>query len=142
MRMIRFRAWQKEQKKMYSPETMSEDQLTLMPDGRGFANISSTSTRLSAIDNNKRMIPLQYTGLQDKNGREIYEGDIIRDIEKLTWQVLYNESEACFDIQNMDKKSRLQRIHLHSSFEDLEVIGNIYENPELIKGDKNERQNK
>jgi len=42
MRSIKFRGWHKELKTMFSAEEMGADQLTLMPNGRGFANISST----------------------------------------------------------------------------------------------------
>ena len=93
-----------------------------------------TSEDLESCDNWKVM---QYTGLKDKNGKEIYEGDIIRIkpnpkdyggykghnyIEYVFW----NDEEACYDIAN-DRTWLLLK-------SDIEIIGNIYENPELIGG--------
>lgn len=123
MREIKFRGWHKEQKKMYSAEEMGQDQLTLMPDGRGFANIHSTSTKLSQIDNNQQMIPLQYTGLKDKNGIEIYEGDIVEWRNK-HWYKVYFEN-GCYKADGYELESYAK--------EEIKIIGNIYENPELLE---------
>lgn len=81
---------------------------------------------------------MQFTGLKDKNGKEIYEGDIIkwlgfearegRQIRPERIKVVANEVssyiESCFRLRN-----------ILSTNSTVEVIGNIYENPELI-GDK------
>ena len=67
----------------------------------------------------------QYTGLKDKNGKEIYEGDIAKGGEVI-YQVGFNL--GTFELQK-DKKA--VGIGLVDTEESLEVIGNIYENPEL-----------
>lgn len=78
-----------------------------------------------------RYIPLQYTGLTDKNGIEVCEGDFIR--------IKYNENSE-EEIRVVEKEiTRDGDGHLCSGFllinvfeeENMEVIGNIYENPEL-----------
>lgn len=128
MKELKFRAWHKEQKKMYSAEEMGQDQLTLMTDGRGFANISGVDTKLSRIDDGRTMIPLQYTGLKDSYAKEEYFGDIIREedgtiriIEDGCSAVLFRNPQVTFDIKYF------WELKQH------EVIGNIYENPEIME---------
>lgn len=74
------------------------------------------------------IIPQQYTGLQDSNGKDIYEGDIVRYIlgdrvyvEQIAWE------HFCWVFLSFDGGSSSPIVSLPS----LEVIGNITENPEL-----------
>jgi uncharacterized phage protein (TIGR01671 family) len=69
----------------------------------------------------------QYTGLKDKHGNEIYEGDILGSSHGNLGPVQYRAEYAAFGI---DWKGVEDADLLH--WEELEVIGNIYENPDLI----------
>lgn len=84
---------------------------------------------------------LQYTGVNDVNGVEIFEGDIVKFKFKAygqgsvvhyrgTGQVVYKETEARFVVQTKKIDEDLKQSDYSIKFE---VVGNIYENPKLIK---------
>ena len=133
MREIKFRAWDNKQKSMSASFTLSDmHEATYM-------NLEPKNH----IDNYKIM---QYTGLKDKNGKEIYEGDQLKINNKWQGVVKYgiaNAFDGCcsyvklcgFYIERKDSHSIMfnyEGQHLNPE-EEYEVIGNIYENPELLK---------
>lgn len=78
----------------------------------------------------------QYTGMKDKNGKRIFEGDIIDFSDRSDSDgygvVKYDASETEFGIEYDNIYESLGK---HYYPEDIEVIGNIYDNPNLVRGD-------
>ena len=70
----------------------------------------------------------EYTGLKDKNGKEIYEGDILTAGGQRV-KVIYNNITASFDLETVNK-GLMGMAGVNTV---LESIGNIYENPELME---------
>jgi uncharacterized phage protein (TIGR01671 family) len=113
-REIKFRAWGKKYKQMYgggdirAPLAYPDDDIVLM----------------------------QYTGLLDRFGVKIYEGDVVKavychlEIEATNYEIVFDDDVACFAFHRRGAEHRF-RYEFRDGHE-FEVIGNIHENPELI----------
>ena len=84
----------------------------------------------------------QYTGLKDINGKEIYEGDIIKGLDSTKNDILHvvewDDQTASFEVYLIPFDKHLHKSPLSQNWLDLfdkEIIGNIYDNPELLKGE-------
>lgn len=131
MRGIKVKAWHKKMNRMFSAEELGRDQMTLSADGRGLVNISGRSTEESVFYG-ETMIPLEYTGMKDKNGKEIYEGDIVD--EKYKWQIVFEDGAFYCEQSTFSRQLLWEVIHKRYKAQcPLEIIGNIYESPELLK---------
>jgi uncharacterized phage protein (TIGR01671 family) len=117
MREIKFRAWDKGR--------MIEPMGLLMRDAPQWLDKLSSEAIL-----------MQYTGLHDKNGKEIWEGDILID-HKRKYICSWKKEETAFVIYGEDKYKNTTIGHRAGSGKWVQryfvVIGNIYENPELIE---------
>ena len=108
MREIKFRAWDKRFKKM----------------------IYSSPMAILYLNNDDHII-MQYTGLLDKNSKEIYEGDILDNIPQMI-KVCWDSIGGKWFGHYVDKK-RTSSFWMGEEFKNYEVIGNIYENSDCLK---------
>jgi len=125
----KFRAWDKHGQKMFA-----NDELIIW-NGNVYANDSKklTCNNLKgwSIDDEYLM---QSTGLKDKNGKEIFEGDIL-DYKGRKALVRWHGSYASFIYRFVDElqKRNTEWKPLYLAYMKCEIIGNIYENPELLE---------
>jgi len=125
MREIKFRAWDKLNNKI-----INNIHNTMHIPGNGL-NPGIAATFGYWLDNKKRYEIMQYTGLKDKNEKEIYEGDLLTDKHNI-FEVFF--SEGSYLVRHIDNNGFLSGDDLCCYNNDIEIIGNIYENQELING--------
>jgi uncharacterized phage protein (TIGR01671 family) len=127
MRKLKFRAWDKKEKKWICV---------------GF-HIIGEVTVFDMLGNRKLedfndIEITQFTGLLDKHGKEIYEGDIVEGFGGEKYKVVWEDNWSRFVFENFDEEdySYDPADNENCSQHYLEVIGNIYENSDLLSDDK------
>lgn len=124
MREIKFRAWLKEKKIMIDnarPDFFCKQLHYLCGNSAGGQDVLGVSTEDIEL--------MQYTGLKDKNNEEIYEGDIVT-LHNNKYKVIFNTEEARFVLR--DDEFEMNIPFTNNNNERMEVLGNVYENPELL----------
>jgi len=123
-REIKFRAWDVVDKRMILPDIW-------------MSRLCGEGVSLEEILGNEEYAVMQFTGLKDKNGKEIYEGDVVRawkDSQQDTSEPLgvieYGDFNAVYYICFETRPENL--MVMACDYDQLEIIGNIYENPELL----------
>lgn len=124
---LRYRAWLKEDKEMIEVEEMNfyNGELDFIGDG------------ITWMCKSNDCVLMQSTGLRDKNGKEIFEGDIVKVTNLSSWLevVSFNEDKAMFvskEIKREIEESPLYDLFNTDIFE-VEIIGNIHTNPKLAE---------
>ena len=137
-REIKFRAWEKTEKKMGVVEVLTDQGCFILGITPGKDTYLNGGKTIVVAPTDGRFVPfqecelMQFTGLKDLNGKEIYEGDII------TSKLYPFQDNYCHDIYFDEAEFRVRwtMFRLSEVFEhpnhNVEVIGNIYENPELL----------
>ena len=137
MRDIKFRAWDKVAKKWVSGASnkhfcVDNGVVVLVeyhPHPRG--TWEPKTPRQLTWDEIKNLEIMQYTGLKDRHGNPIYEGDIVRDEDGYRFKIEWSSARAGWMMIAID--IILGTVMSKSdSEENIEVIGNIYENPGLL----------
>ena len=124
----RFRAWDKEFKEMVQVDALVFDEQI----------IKATYKNGNVVKEDlKNYVLMQSTGLTDKNGKEIFEGDILKVTNLASWLevVSFNEKKAMF--VSKETKREVEETPLYDLFNtdifEVEIIGNIHTNPELLE---------
>lgn len=127
-REIKFRIWDIENKKM-----LKVQELDFEPTFYG-GRIAIRPDQYNDYFDTEDMILMQYTGLHDKNGKEIYEGDIVGD-NKIKWIVKWNKHRMGFSLYPTTEQLYDEMpINVENKL-GFKILGNIYDNPELLGGE-------
>lgn len=126
-RKIKFRAWDEDSSQMHYPDSIDTNT------GIQFCHYHGEASRKA--DPHPVLLHLtaddlmQYTGLQDKNGKDIYQGDIITVRNEGAYAIVWSEEFGCWHISQGDGHWMI-----YEENKSAVIIGNIYENPELVDG--------
>ena len=108
-----------------------ENQEMIDADSLAFEEYAPLSVLLRDTEKQKFM---QYTGIRDKNGIEIYEGDVVKVIPDhhpiVLFRVFWHDYSCGFMLEALDNGDKGNTIEKD---DDIVVVGNIYQTPELVK---------
>lgn len=136
-REIKFRVWNSAAKKWFEPVYEAyQGKLHDISISLSGQVIERTLDCCSDLRNTCDFVIQQYSGLKDKNGKEIYEGDIVRHSMRRVWQTSEHISIVEWDTKwgafyFIENGIAYKRHRIRTDM-NLEIIGNIYENPELL----------
>lgn len=127
MRELKFRAWNKKAKHMIQTALSITDSVYF-----GYAG-----SELKMSD----LVWMQFTGLHDKNGKEIWEGDVVNITQTIatypsSGSVVWNKVVAGYEVRVINPYYKNKFVTVKLARASIEVIGNIYESPQLLEKSK------
>lgn len=136
MRDIKFRAWDKKTKKMRTVESIGFGELSYYNEGYPVVNMigrDCINDKDIIINRDSYQYELmQYTGLKDKNGKEIYEGDVLLYNNDIKSIVHYKNGAFVRSYENSNIYLLYDSFITDGCLDDYEVIGNKYEDKHLL----------
>lgn len=142
-REIKFRVWDKEEKRFV--EFYNPDPMICCADGQVYCYEKPDNELTNERWVNNRLILQQYTGLKDCNNKEIYEGDIVKlpsfmitGLERLLmgdvlWEIIFENCGFYRKLSDTKRALIENDTDCFTDFKKIEIVGNIYETPELLK---------
>ena len=123
MREIKFRAWHKIYLEMSDDFGLGDEWIMFWENAKRGADPTDDDCEI-----------MQFTGLKDKNGKEIYEGDILKVDNRRIVEIYWFDAGGCFDTRYLSDniKEPFRTLYNNEWDDRTEIIGNIYENPELL----------
>lgn len=121
---FKFRIWDKKQKKLAYPNDNPYHNMEMV----NYLLFVNNSNLKWDINNYELM---QCTGLKDKNGELIYEGDIVK-LYNQNYKIIYEQRGAYFGLY-ISKNETYYLNDINTQTSNMEIIGNIYENPEQLE---------
>lgn len=135
MREIKFRAWDTENK-------LWANQNAIAPawgDSPYLGAMCISGDEILQLESNEYLVWQQFTGLKDRNDKEIYEGDIVNiidpHVETLSEVVYWTEVGRSYATFGVMGSGTFSDVMAYGNGREIEVIGNIYEAPELLNSD-------
>lgn len=141
MRQFKFRAWDHKNKKMLYPIDIHNSHLDFITDSDGSLLLEEI---LNSLGHTEKYEIMQWTGLIDKNSKEIYDGDIVIYKSEDNWMGYPEEEcEICWLDNHISygwvvrhkKDAFVWSLTRNFASESLEIVGNIFENPELLSNE-------
>lgn len=134
MREIKFRAWDKKRGRMFKPTSIDyhtyKNKVLVWREPYQDERVDWCQ---HGFELGKEIELMQFTGIYDKNGKPVFESDILEFRSVVTYVDSSDNANLGMEVGFYSQRDNFESWRLLEVGEDLEVLGNIYENPDLLK---------